>query len=146
MKNVGFTQSEFLTQIWHSRPFRYTDSVRKICEKLSVFNILNGGETDYESGGREFESSRARHYPFWHPQKITRFGLFALSWAYKWSYIRLAARLSRWQNHWGFRPTRWRNLFPSAPFFQASRHSACTPHHSINWCALFAFWPYAQPL
>jgi hypothetical protein len=36
-------------------------SERKICEKLSVFNILNGGETDYESGGREFESSRARH-------------------------------------------------------------------------------------
>ena len=87
MQNMGFPQSEFLTQIWHSRPFRYTKSERKICEKLSVFNILLDRALDYESRGREFESSRARHLPFWHPQKITRFGLFASSRAYKWSYI-----------------------------------------------------------
>jgi len=36
--------------------------------------------------------------------------------SYKWSYIRLAALHLRWQNHWGFRPTRWQILFPSAPF------------------------------
>ena len=63
MKNVGFPQSESLTQIWHSRPFRYTVSERKICEKLSIFNILLDRALDYESRGREFESSRARHFP-----------------------------------------------------------------------------------
>ena len=36
--------------------------------------------------------------------------------SYKWSYIRLAARVSRWQNQWGFRLTRWQILFPNAPF------------------------------
>ena len=61
MKNVGFTQSEFLTQIWHSRPFRYTKSERKICEKLSVFNILMDKALPSEGRGQRFESSRVRH-------------------------------------------------------------------------------------
>ena len=38
-------------------------SSKKICEKLFVFNILMDRALDYESRGREFESSRARHFP-----------------------------------------------------------------------------------
>ena len=42
---------------------------------------------DYESGGREFESSRARHSSHRYPQNTQRFDLSASSRANKWSYI-----------------------------------------------------------